>query len=97
MSNADDFAEHLARLRTHFASTLNDKIASSFAELEIMAGGADDATDAIINTHRRLHEMYGVAPTLGFAETGKAAGLARSVIREAQRLSARRRTPKSPL
>ena len=83
MTNADDFAEHVARVRTRFASTLNDKIAASFAALAAMAGGGDAATEAVITTHRRLHEMYGVASTLGFVETGKAAGLARSTIREA--------------
>jgi hypothetical protein len=84
MSNAEDFAQHVARVRARFASTLNDKIAASFAELAPMAGGGDDdATAAVITAHRRLHEMYGVASTLGFVETGKAAGLARSTIREA--------------
>jgi hypothetical protein len=83
MTNADDFHEHVARVRTRFASTLNDKVAASFAALDEMAGGGDRAAEACIATHRRLHEMYGVAPTLGFAETGKLAGSALSTIREA--------------
>ncbi len=85
MSNADEFAQHVARVRARFASTLNDKIAASFAELAPMAGGGDDATAAAVTAHRRFHEMYGVAPTLGFVETGKVADLARGIIREAAR------------
>ena len=66
MSNADDFAERVAAVRNRFASTLTRKIADSFAALEPMAGGGEQATEAGIVTHRRLHEMYGVASTLGF-------------------------------
>lgn len=83
MTTADDFAEHVARVRARFASTLNDKIALSFAELEQMAGGGAQAAETVIVTHRRLHEICGIAPTLGFAETGKAAGVARTAVREA--------------
>ena len=48
-----------------------------------MSVGGADAIEIVITTHRRLHEMYGIAPTLGFAATGKAAGVARAALREA--------------
>jgi hypothetical protein len=83
MTTADEFAEHVARVRARFASTLNDKIAASFAELARMAGGGAQTAETVIVTHRRLHDIYGIAPTLGFAETGKAAGVARAAVREA--------------
>jgi hypothetical protein len=81
MMTADDFTEHLARVRARFADKLNDKIVDSFAALEKMTGAG--AIEAVIVTHRRLHEMYGSAPTLGFVATGMAAGGARTAIREA--------------
>lgn len=83
MVTADDFAEHVARVRERFAATLNDKIAASFAALEKMSSDDGDVIETMIVAHRRLHEMYGIAPTLGFDATGKAAGRARSAIREA--------------
>jgi hypothetical protein len=82
MTTADDFAAHVARVRKRFASGLNDKIAASFAALEKMSAGGD-TIEIVIAAHRRLHEIYGIAPTLGFDATGKAAGGARTVIREA--------------
>lgn len=83
MMTADDFTVHVARIRARFASTLIDKIDDSFAALEKMSTGGDDTVETVIVTHRRMHEMYGVAPTLGFDATGKAAGAARTAIREA--------------
>jgi hypothetical protein len=83
MTTADDFTEHLARVRTRFSSKLNGKVTECFAALEKMPGGDGDSIEAVIVTHRLLHEMVGIAPTLGFAATGKAAGRARSAIRDA--------------
>ena len=78
----DDFTAKVALVRERFASTLPGKIADSFAALEKMADGGD-AIETVITTHRRLHEMCGTAPTLGFEATGKAARLTETTIREA--------------
>lgn len=83
MTTADDFTLHVARIRDRFASALDGKIADSFAALEKMSGGSADTVETVIVTHRLMHEMYGVAPTLGFEATGNAAGAARAAIREA--------------
>jgi hypothetical protein len=83
MMAADEFAVRVARVRDRFASNLNGKIANGFAALDTMARGDGDAVDAAITTHRMLHEMCGVAPTLGFDATGKAARSACYAIREA--------------
>ena len=80
---ADDFTTKVARVRERFASTLPGKIADSFAALEKMANDGGDAIETVINTHRRLHEMCGIAPTLGFEATGKAARSTETAIREA--------------
>ncbi len=80
---ADDFAAKVARVRERFASALPGKIADSFAALEKMANGDDNAIETVTTTYRQLHEMCGIAPTLGFEATGKAARLTQTAIREA--------------
>jgi hypothetical protein len=91
MMTADDFTEHVARVRARFASKLDAKIADSFAALEKMSQGGPEAVETVVTAHRHLHEMYGIAPTLGFEATGMAAGGARSAIREAAKA---RRAPR---
>jgi hypothetical protein len=85
MTSADEFSRHLARVRDRFAAALDGKIAESFAAIPAIAAGGDDACAIVVTAHRRLHEMCGIAPTLGFPETGKAARAAESVIRAAAR------------
>jgi len=75
----DKFAERLARVRARFAAALDGKISDSFAALETMSGGGE-TIEIVIAAHRRLHEMCGIAATLDFAATGKAAGSAETVM-----------------
>ena len=78
----DEFAERLARIRERFATTLNNKVDDSFACLPGLADKGAAAIETIIVVHRKLHEMCGIAPSIGFAATGKAARAAESVLRE---------------
>lgn len=78
----DEFTERLARIRERFASTLNSKVDDSFASLSHFSGGGANAIETIIVTHRRLHEMCGLAPSVGFPATGSAARAAETVLRE---------------
>jgi len=78
MTTADDFAGHLARVRDRFAARLPARIDESEKAIDPEAA---DPIEAVIVAHRRLHEMCGVAPTLGFAETGTAARAAETVVR----------------
>lgn len=84
MTGIDELAEQLERVRARFAAALDGKIGDSFAALEKISGGGETA-EIVITAHRRLHEMCGLAPTLGFAATGKAARSAETVMREAAR------------
>jgi HPt (histidine-containing phosphotransfer) domain-containing protein len=82
MTAVDDLTEQLARVRARFAAALDGKIADSFAALEkISAGG--ETTEIVVTAHRRLHELCGIAPTLGFMAIGQAARSAETVMREA--------------
>ena len=74
-----------------FAGALDGKIGASFAALEQISGGGE-TIEIVVTAHRWLHEMCGIAPTLGFAATGKAARSAETVMREAAR-SKRALTP----
>lgn len=91
MISVDVFTEQLAGVRARFASALDGKIADSFAALETISNGGD-RIEVVVTTHRRLHEICGIAPTLGFTATGKAARLAETAMREAAR-SRRALTP----
>jgi hypothetical protein len=82
---ADEFTERLARIRQRFAASLQSKVDDSYAALPILsdrAAEAIEAIEAIVVTHRRLHEMCGIAPSIGFLATGTAARTAESVLRE---------------
>ena len=80
---ADTFIDHVARVRARFAANLPGKITDSFADLEKLSGGGAGTIESMILVRRRLHEIYGIAPTLGFVATGKAARSAETAIREA--------------
>ncbi len=76
----DEFSKRLARIRERFASTLSSKVDDSFMSLSHFSDAA--GIETIIVTHRRLHEMCGIAPSVGFPATGKAARSAESVLRD---------------
>ena len=78
----EEFNERIARVRQRYAGTLRGKIDDNFAALPELSGKDAGAIDAIVAVHRRLHEMCGIAPSVGFAATGAAARAAETVLRE---------------
>jgi hypothetical protein len=76
----DEFTKRLAQIRERFANTLNSKVDDSFASLSKFSDAA--GIETIVITHRRLHELCGIAPSVGFPATGKAARAAESVLRD---------------
>ncbi len=80
--DTDHFEEKLAQIRLRYASTLRHRVDESFDALPALSDESADAIKTIINIHRKLHEMCGMAPSIGFPLTGKAARLAESVLRE---------------
>lgn len=77
-----EFTERLALIRQRFAASLLGKVDDSFAALPILSDTDACAIEAIVVTHRKLHEMCGIAPSIGFVATGKAARAAEAVLRE---------------
>ena len=71
---ADDvFAERLARVRARFAGNLPVRIDSIDRALPNLAGDGETVFPILAAVHRNAHEICGIAPTVGFAATGKAA------------------------
>lgn len=83
---ADEFAERLAHIRRRFAAALPRKIDDSFVALIDLSKMDDSTIDTVVVTHSRLHEMCGIAPSIGFSATGKAARLAEAVLQDAAKL-----------
>jgi hypothetical protein len=75
----DEFNERLDRLRARFAAALPQRIDDSVAALPLTSA---DTIDTLIVVHRKLHELCGIAPTIGFPAVGQAARAAETVLRE---------------
>jgi hypothetical protein len=76
----DQFQERLAKIRHRFASALEGKIANIFAMLPHLKGDDAAAAEKLADTYRQVHEMCGIAPTIGFPATGKAARGAEGIL-----------------
>ena len=85
----DQFDERLAQIRLRFASQLEGKIAAvENAAAQFSSYGAS-RIELLETAHRTVHELCGVAPTLGFVATGRAARSVEQVL--LQPLRARRK------
>jgi hypothetical protein len=78
----DEFTIRLARVRESFATSLSGKVDDNFASLPKLSDINAAAIETIVVTHRKLHEMCGIAPSVGFPATGKAARAAEAVLRD---------------
>jgi hypothetical protein len=76
----DPFAERLARVRQRFISTLESKIEHSYADLPKLSGEGRDAIDTLGEAYRRMHDIAGVGPTIGFVATGRAAKTVENIL-----------------
>jgi HPt (histidine-containing phosphotransfer) domain-containing protein len=68
----DPFLERLAKVRERFASTLAGKIDDSLAAVPKLSR-AEAAIALVADIYQQIHRICGVAPTVGFTATGKAA------------------------
>ncbi len=78
----DEFAERLARVQQRFIAALPGKVDDSFAALPKLINDDADSIETLVVTHRRLHEMCGIAPSIGLEDVGSAARAAEIVLRE---------------
>jgi len=77
----DQFAARIATVRRRFLSTLEGKIADTYAALPNLSGDGS----AVGETYRRIHGIVGVGPTVGLAATGRAAREVENVLLPAYR------------
>jgi HPt (histidine-containing phosphotransfer) domain-containing protein len=76
----DPFDERLAQIRLRFASRLEGKIAAvEDAAAQFSSRGAS-LIESLETAHRTIHELCGVAPTLGFVAIGRAARSVEQVL-----------------
>jgi hypothetical protein len=68
---SDVFAERFAAVRQRFAAKLDSRIDE--IEATVPRLGREGALDALELAHRRVHDLCGVGPTMGFVATGTAA------------------------
>lgn len=76
----NEFNARLEQLRQRFAAALPQRINDSVTALPRLMSA--DAIDTLVVVHRKLHEMCGIAPTIGYPVVGKAARAAETVLRE---------------
>jgi hypothetical protein len=74
------FAERLARVRQRFITSLESKITDTYEALPTLVGEGAAVNDAVAETYRRIHGITGIGPSVGFADTGRAARNAEVVL-----------------
>jgi hypothetical protein len=71
--STDPFAERIAVIRKRFASKLVTKLEEIDAALPHLEGEGSTVIEAVATTYRRIHDVCGIGPTVGFDETGRVA------------------------
>jgi hypothetical protein len=81
----DPFAEKLATVRKRFAAKLTGRIAEIDAALPDLTGAAEGVAVRVYEAHRKVHDLCGLGPTLGFDGTGKAARVCERILLQPSR------------
>jgi len=82
---ADDFAERLALVRKRFAGKLPARLDDIDASLPLLTGASSEVGRSVYSTHRKVHDLCGIGPTLGFHSTGKAARTCERILLQPSR------------
>jgi|SRR5271156_2036419 len=81
----DPYTDRLARVRQRFMSSLEGKIEVAYAATPNLSDAAPAAAPAVEAAYRCIHGILGIAPTVGFPATGRAADDVEDVLRLPQR------------
>jgi hypothetical protein len=81
----DEFAERLAGVRKRFAARLAGKLDEIDGYLPALMGEGKDVAAAVYAAHRKVHDLCGIGPTLGFIATGQAARTCERVLLQPSR------------
>ena len=82
---ADEFAQRLELVRKRFAAKLAGRIDDIDASLPELTGTGDEIGKSVYSTHRKVHDLCGIGPTLGFHSTGKAARTCERILLQPSR------------
>jgi hypothetical protein len=82
---ADEFAERLDLVRKRFVARLPGRLDDIDASLTQLSGAASDIGKQVYSTHRKVHDLCGIGPTLGFHSTGKAARTCERILLQPSR------------
>jgi hypothetical protein len=83
--DGDPFLERLAGLRQRFCAKLGGRLAEIDASLPDLTGEGGAVAAAVYATHRKVHDLCGIGPTLGFSATGSAARVCERILLEPSR------------
>jgi hypothetical protein len=81
----DPFLERLASLRQRFSAKLPGRLAEIDASLPELTGEGGAVAAAVYTTHRKVHDLCGIGPTLGFNATGTAARACERILLQPSR------------
>lgn len=82
---ADEFAERLDAIRKRFAAKLSARLDDIDAALPGLTGHGRDIGVVVYSTHRKVHDLCGIGPTLGFHSTGQAARTCERILLQPSR------------
>ena len=85
MAGIDEFAERLDSLRRRFADRLAGRIAEIDDALPALTGEGVAVAGAVYTAHRKVHDLCGIGPTLGFTATGQAARACERILLQPSR------------
>src|SRR5476651_962267 len=78
--SATPFTERLARVRHRFVASLESKIDSVYAALPKLSGEGTAVAEVVDENYRRIHDIVGVSPSVGFFATGRVARTVENIL-----------------
>lgn len=78
--DTEQVAEQIAVIRRRFSKKLSHKLREIDAVLPSVLGKDDIAVDSVATIYRKLHDVCGVGPIVGFIETGRVARSVSAVL-----------------
>lgn len=78
----DDFAQRLAAVKARFAAKLETRLADIEKAVPLLEEARPDLGTLLSDTHRHVHDLCGIGPTLGFVATGRAARVVERILLE---------------
>ncbi len=77
----DRFTERFAEVRSRFVAKLGGRIEELDAAIPSLAGEGPGVIEAVASAHRRMHDLCGLSPTVGYPAVGRAARNVEKVLR----------------